>query len=113
MWTIYFISRFDTIIVVSSVVATICGFIISFVGLIGFIEKEEQLLHAAKKAILPFIISFTIAIFTPSSQTAFAMYGIGTIVDYVKENKELTNIPDKCIKALDVWLNKQLEENND
>jgi hypothetical protein len=38
------------------------------------------------------------------------MYGVGKIIDYVKENKELTNIPDKCIKALDMWLDKQLEE---
>ena len=112
MWTIYFISRFDVIIVASSVVAVICGFIIFFVALIGFIEEDELLLHIAKKAILPFIISLTFAILTPSSQTGFAMYGIGTVVDYVKENKELTNLPDKCIKALDVWLDKQLEEDN-
>lgn len=110
MWTIYFISRLDTIIIASIVATIICGFIIFFGSFIGFVEEEEQLLHAAKKAILPFIISFTIAIFTPSTQTAFAMYGVGEIIDYVKENKELTNLPDKCIKALDMWLDKQLEE---
>ena len=110
MWTIYFISKLDTIIIASIVAATICGFIIFFGCVIGFVEEEEQLLRIVKKAILPFIISFTIAIFTPSTQTAFAMYGVGKIIDYVKENKELTNLPDKCIKALDIWLDKQLEE---
>lgn len=110
MWTIYFISRLDVIILASTVAATICGFIIFFCGLMGFSEKDEPLLRASKKAILPFIISLIIAIFTPSTQTAFAMYGVGEIIDYVKENKELTNIPDKCIKALDMWLDKQLEE---
>jgi hypothetical protein len=110
MWTIYFISRLDVIIIASSVIGFICGCIIFFCAFIGFAEKEEQLLNTAKKAILPFIISFTIAIFTPSTQAAFAMYGVGEIIDYVKENKELTNLPDKCIKALDIWLDKQLEE---
>ena len=110
MWTIYFISRFDAIIIASMVTATICGLIILLEGLMGFIEEDKLLLHTAKKAVLPFIISFTIAIFTPSTQTAFAMYGVGEIIDYVKENKELTNLPDKCIKALDIWLDKQLEE---
>jgi hypothetical protein len=110
MWTIYFISSLDTIIIASIVAAIICGFIIFFGSFIGFVEEEERALHAAKKAILPFIISFTIAIFTPSTQAAFAMYGVGKIIDYVKENKELTNLPDKCIKALDIWLDKQLEE---
>ena len=110
MWTIYFISKLDAIIITSIVGTVLCGFIIFFCSLIGFIEEEEELLRAAKKAILPFIISFIIAIFTPSTQTTLAMYGVGEIIDYVKENKELTNIPDKCIKALDMWLNKQLEE---
>jgi hypothetical protein len=110
MWTIYFISRLDIIIIASTFAAIICGFIIFFCGLIGYIEEEERLFHTAKKAVLPFIILFTIAIFTPSTQTAFAMYGVGEIIDYVKENKELTNLPDKCIKALDIWLDKQLEE---
>lgn len=110
MWTIYFISRFDAIINVSIVGAAICCLIIFFCSLIGFVEEDKQLLRAVKKAILPFIISLTIAIFTPSTQTAFAMYGAGKTIDYVKENKELTNLPDKCIEALDMWLDKQLEE---
>lgn len=110
MWTIYFISRLDAIIITSTVVATICGSIILIGSFIVFFEKEEQFLRIAKKVVLPFIISFIIAIFTPSTQTALAMYGVGKIIDYVKENKELTNIPDKCIKALDMWLDKQLEE---
>lgn len=110
MWTIYFISRLDTIIFASTLAVTICGFIIFFCSLIGFVEEEERLFYAAKKAVLPFIISLIIAIFTPSTQAAFAMYGVGEIIDYVKENKELTNLPDKCIKALDIWLDKQLEE---
>lgn len=110
MWTIYFISRLDALIIASIVGTVLCGLIIFFCSLIGFVEEDELLLHATKKAILPFIISLTIAIFTPSTQTAFAMYGVGEIIDYVKENKELTNLPDKCIKALDIWLDKQLEE---
>jgi hypothetical protein len=110
MWTIYFISKLDIIIILSTIVAFLCGAIIFFCGFIGFAEDEEWLRHAAKKAILPFVISFTIAIFTPSTQTALVMYGVGEIIDYVKGNKELTNLPDKCIKALDIWLDKQLEE---
>lgn len=110
MWTIYFIFKLDAIINVSTIVAAICCSIILFCSLIGFIEEDKQLLRVAKKAILPFIISLTLAIFTPSTQTAFAMYGVGKTIDYVKENKELTNLPDKCIEALDMWLDKQLEE---
>lgn len=109
MWTIYFISRLDAIIISSIVVATVCGFIIVFGCFMYFVE-EEQVFRGIKNAILPFIISLTIAIFTPSTQTALAMYGVGRIIDYVKENKELTNLPDKCIEALDMWLDKQLEE---
>jgi hypothetical protein len=110
MWTIYFISKLDTIINVTSVAAAICAAFIFFLCIIGYIEDDKPLLRIAKKIILPFFIFFTIAIFTPSTRTAFAMFGVGEIIDYVKENKELTNLPDKCIKALDIWLDKQLEE---
>lgn len=110
MWTIYFISKLDMIINVTSVAAALCAAFILFFGIISNIEDDESLLRIVKKSILPFFIFFTIAIFTPSTQTAFAMYGVGKIIDYVKENKELTNLPDKCIEALDIWLDKQLEE---
>jgi hypothetical protein len=110
MWTIYFISKLDTIIIISSIVAFLFGVTIFLSIFFGYMEDEGELLRTAKKVVLPFIISLTIAFFTPSAQTALAMYGVGKIIDYVKENKELTNLPDKCIKALDIWLDKQLEE---
>jgi hypothetical protein len=49
MWTIYFISRLDTIILVSIVAIIICGLIIFFGSFIGFVEDDNQLLRIVKR----------------------------------------------------------------
>ena len=32
------------------------------------------------------------------------IYGVGTTIDYVKQNNTLQQIQDKCINALDAWV---------
>ena len=33
--------------------------------------------------------------------------------DYLKENKDANNIPDKCVKALDKYIDDELKEDKD
>lgn len=54
-----------------------------------------------------FIISF---IFTPTTKEALAIYGIGGTVDYIKQNPTARQLPDKCINALDKWVDSWTEE---
>ncbi len=42
----------------------------------------------------------------------FLAFILGTI-DYVKENNDANKIPDKCIKALDKYLDDALKEDKD
>ena len=42
------------------------------------------------------------------------IYGVGTTIDYVKQNNTLQQIPDKCINALDAWVESLTKkESND
>ena len=42
------------------------------------------------------------------------IYGVGTTIDYVKQNNTLQQIPDQCINALDAWVESLTEkESND
>jgi hypothetical protein len=38
------------------------------------------------------------------------IYGIGGTIDYLKSNETAKRIPDKCIKALDLYIDSQLKE---
>lgn len=61
------------------------------------------------------IISTLVIIFVPSKRQLYIIYGVGGTIDYLKDNPTAKELPDKCIKALDTWVdnfNKE-EGNND
>ena len=75
-------------------------------------EADNKALHrkVLKRAwiISPIFVFF--GLFIPSKKELYTIYGVGTTIDYLKENPTAQQLPDKCIKALDVWLNEQIEE---
>lgn len=74
----------------------------------GFIKIRNRIY-----AIL--IISALVIVFVPSKSQLYMIYGVGGTIDYLKENPTAKELPDKCIKALDTWVdnfNKE-EGNND
>lgn len=48
--------------------------------------------------------------FIPSQSEMYAIYGIGTIIDYVQDNQTAQDIPDKAIKAIDQYLEQYNEK---
>lgn len=61
------------------------------------------------------IISTLVITFVPSKRELYIIYGVGGTIDYLKDNPTAKELPDKCIKALDTWVdnfNKE-EGNND
>lgn len=131
----YWITRLDSIkcltliILVLSAIALVLGLILYgskkdyMYGLLKNGYKEEspnvkQQEFWAKKSIsiisisaIFLFISILFQIFIPNTKEAFLIYGIGTTVDYLKGNEKVTNLPDKCIDALDSWI-ESLDENN-
>lgn len=60
------------------------------------------------------IISALVIVFVPSRSQLYMIYGVGGTIDYLKENPTAKELPDKCIKALDTWLdsiNKEGDKN--
>lgn len=53
------------------------------------------------------------ASFIPSTKYLLIIYGVGGTIDYLKENKDANKIPDKCVKALDKYLDDVLTEDKD
>ena len=68
----------------------------------------------SKRFIFVTIIVGLINFFIQTTNEALMVYGIGGTIDYIKSNETAKQLPDKCIKALDKWvdnLNEEKQEN--
>ena len=130
---IYWITRLDAICNFLTTIATL-GFVISVV--IGafamynrfqaddyeeggehyncYMQRFKIFLNYFKRSIIVTLVLFVINIFIPTKNDALLIYGIGGTIDYIKSNETAKQLPDKCIKALDKWvdnLNEEKQEN--
>lgn len=73
-------------------------------------SKEKK---ALKYSLVPFLVSLLVCMFVPSTKSLLIIYGVGGTINYLKENKDANKIPDKCIKALDKYLDDALKEDKE
>ena len=118
MLKFYLIAIFGNLSVVACIL-----FFVSLVVLIGFTivyynysyngyneEEKKTILSIIKKTLICFILSCIFSIFVPSSNQMTKIYGIGGTIDYLKSNETAKRISDKCIKALDLYIDNQIKE---
>lgn len=115
---IYWITRLDLIsgwLIGFSVISAIVTFIAIVCYISSRSDYETYCRDADKrwsefgsklfKISLPCFFFFVASsILTPTTNEAMLIYGVGTTIDYVKQNNTLQQIPDKCINALDAWV---------
>lgn len=76
-------------------------------------EPFEKIKRKFKCSLYAFVFGVTICVFIPSTKNILIIYGVGGTIDYLKENKDANKIPDKCIKALDKYLDDALKEDKE
>lgn len=104
---------FGVVIVALSVLAMLfLAFILVTTTLDGY-DKPPICLKLLKLSAVSTLIGFLMCVFIPSTKSLLIIYGVGGTIDYVKENKVANKIPDKCIKALDKYLDDALKEDKD
>ena len=59
-----------------------------------------------------FITGLLILAFVPTRKDLYLIYGMGTIIDYAKENEKVREIPDKAIETIIEWMEVNKEEDN-
>lgn len=67
-------------------------------------------IKAIKRTIPILIISVLGIVFTPTTKEALMIWGVGGTIDYVKSNETAKQLPNKCIEALDKWVDSLNEE---
>lgn len=76
-------------------------------------EPSPIIKKVLKGSIYAIVFGIVITLFIPSQKNLLIIYGVGGTIDYLKENKDANKIPDKCIKALDKYLDDALKEDKD
>lgn len=76
-------------------------------------EPFKKIKRKFKCSIYALVFGATICLFIPSTKSLLIIYGVGGTIDYVRENKDANKIPDKCVKALDKYLDDALKEDKD
>lgn len=122
---IYLITRLDLISGWLTGFAVVAG-ITTFISIVLYIANRSEYemygregdkrweLFCGKlfKISLPCFFIFVVSsILTPTTNEAMLIYGVGTTIDYVKQNNTLQQIPDKCINALDAWVDSLTGKN--
>ncbi len=128
MFEIYWLTRVDTL-------NTLFGWMIAIpvvVGIVMFIaflismenirseEVDENWLSFKKyckkfrNVLLPvFIVGILGTGFCPSKNDMLLIYGVGGSIDYLRNNPTAQKLPDKCIEALDAWVDELFPEKKD
>ena len=118
MKEIYWITRLDKLegLFVAGLSVFIIIAIILIVVCLGraFIDEDTD---AAKKIgkwipVTIFLLFFNIMglVFVPTTKEALTILGVGGTIEYVKDNETLRELPDKCVKALDMWVDSLIKE---
>ena len=110
MSEIYWISRLDAILTVLEIICIISGIVCVSMAFLSFIDSENDLLSkevkgkVVRRSWLILIIVVPILMFVPSSKQAMVIWGIGQTLDYVQDNEAFQQLPNKCVKALEEWV---------
>lgn len=114
----YWLTRLDGICVCMTVMLIVSAIFSVAFAVSYFLEilegDEEYMGNTSGKMLKIFIpmllLSAVARVFIPSTNEALMIWGIGGTIDYIKGNEKIKQIPDKCIDALDMWVNRLTEK---
>lgn len=113
MKELYLISVLGSLKIVC-MIATPVLFILAAVAYTAYDDaSSEQKGKYYKKLFKNFSIGFVFALLgiitIPTTQELYAIYSIGTTIDYLKENPEAKKLPNNIVNFLNRWLEDKQE----
>lgn len=106
---------FIDVVCVISALATALSFIL-FIASSNECGCEKPRAICKKTGICSFVVLATlmiVSVFIPSKKDLCLIYGVGGTMDYLKSNPTAKQLPDKCVKALDKWLDNTMNDNEE
>ena len=119
---LYWITRLDaanTILLIFLIVGFIVAIVSTFVLLdirndYKFEDDDNYILckKVLKTSSIVTSIICLLYIFMPTQKQALLVWGLGGTIDYIKSNDTAKQIPDKCINALDKFIDEYVNDDN-
>ena len=120
MLEVYLITRltalngfFFAVAMITGIIAIICVIIYGMHSIDEYIRCKETQVTLKKwirNCTITCVASTLFNIFTPTTKDAMLIYGVGTTVDFLQENENVQQLPDKCVKALNDWVDSLVED---
>ena len=108
MSELYWLTRLEYIQNFLVIVMSISGIalFISFVmwTMANYAEEAKLTLKWVISSFVTLVISSLIFVFVPTTKEAVLIWGVGSTIDYIQENETAKQLPDKCINALNDWV---------
>ena len=104
MSELYWITRLDAIVIIFQIFTILSFVCILLFGMIYFVDEyipKNIIKLGFKISVITLVISLPLQIFVPTTKDVFVIWGVGGTIDYLKSNEKVTQLPDKCIDALD------------
>lgn len=117
---LYWITRLDTLNSILFTIMIISGIVgvVSMLGLFvlcidDYDTNEFRFLKSVRNKSLTVFISVCLPyVFIPTQKQALIIWGVGGTIDYIKSNDTAKQLPDKCINALDKFIDEYMDDEN-
>ena len=114
---LYWLTRLEYIQNFLVIVMSVSGIsmFISFMiwAMANYVEEVKIALKWIISSFATLVISSLIFVFVPSTKEALLIWGVGSTIDYIQENETAKQLPDKCINALNDWVESLSDPKND
>ena len=114
MSELYWLTRLEYIQNFLVIVMSVSGIamFISFMlwAMANYVEEAKLALKWVISSFTTLVISSLIFVFVPSTKEAVLIWGVGSTIDYIQENETAKQLPDKCINALNDWVDSLSDE---
>ena len=114
MSELYWLTRLEYIQNFLVIVMSVSGIamFISFMlwTMANYVEEAKLALKWVISSFTTLVISSLIFVFVPSTKEAVLIWGVGSTIDYIQENETAKQLPDKCINALNDWVESLSDE---
>lgn len=110
------LGNFKDLCAIITIVGIICSVLLTLAYFATLDEEDEKVIKVIAKFRNIAYITLTVSIvghtFIPSTKELYLIYGLGNTVDYLKSNPAAKQLPDKCIKALNTWIDSKTDSIN-
>lgn len=112
MKELYFINLIGNINIAAWVVFGVLCFAAFFIGVAYFMEdiEDARMKKISKPMVFVAVICLVVGILLPTKKDCYIIFGIGSVVDYIQDNEDAKQLPDKTVKMLDALADKYTEE---